>query len=130
MINYHIYNKQSRFARYFQAILACIVLIFSSNSSFAKEPATVRINNGRIEERVNGTLRRSYGSNLVDADTDGITVAGVTKDGRIMEYKNGTLRRTFGSNVNRVQVQNGIIYAQLKSGKTAEYDNGTLKRTY
>lgn len=130
MLNHDTFNTQSRFAGYFQAILACIVLIFSSNSSFAKEPVTVRINNGRIEERVKGALRRTYGSNLVDVDTDGITVAGVTKDGRIMEYKNGTLRRTFGSNVNRVQVQNGTIYAQLKSGKTAEYENGTLKRTY
>lgn len=96
----------------------------------ADEPATVRIKNGRIEERVKGTLRRTYGSNLVDADTDGVTVAGVTKDGKIVEYKNGTLRRTFGSNINRIRVRNGRIYAQLKNGKTAEYENGTLKRIY
>lgn len=130
MLNHGTFKIQYRFAGYFQAILACIVLLFSSNSSFASEPATVRINNGRIEELVKGSLRRTYGCNLVDADTDGITVVGVAKDDRIVEYQGGTLRRTFGSNVNRVQVQNGKIYAQLKNGKTAEYENGTLKRTY
>ena len=118
--SYWIFIAGAIFWAFFLVALPC----------FADEPATVRINNGRIEERVKGTLRRTYGSNLVDADTDGVTVAGVTKDGRIVEYKNGTLRRTFGSNVNRVQVQNGKIYAQLKNGKTAEYENGTLKRTY
>ena len=36
---------------------------------------TVRVNSGRVEEFENGSIRRTFGSNIVAAATDGKTVA-------------------------------------------------------
>jgi hypothetical protein len=41
---------------------------------------------GRVQENVNGSLRSTYVSGLVDAATDGTIVAAVNKDGRVMKY--------------------------------------------
>ncbi|MFM7180252.1 MAG: IceA2 protein [Verrucomicrobiales bacterium] len=92
--------------------------------------SSVRLKDGRIQEYAKGSLRRTYGSNLVDVATDGVIVAGVTKDGRIAEYKNGSRVRTYGMNAIRVRVQQGTVFAELKSGRTAEYVNGSLRRTF
>ena len=56
---------------------------------------TVRVNNGRVEEFENGSLRKTYGSNITAAATDGQTVAAVTRAGRIETYVNGSIRRTY-----------------------------------
>jgi len=96
----------------------------------AGDSATVRVRDGRVQEYVNGSLRRTYGSGIVDAATDGTIVAAVNKEGRVMEYVNGSLRRTYGSDVLRVQVSGGSVFANLKSGRTAEYVNGSLRRTF
>ena len=53
---------------------------------------TVRVNNGRAEEFENGTIRRTFGSNIIFADTDGSTVAAVTRSGRVDTYVNGTIK--------------------------------------
>jgi hypothetical protein len=113
------------------------LLLYSSLSLFgmaylavAGDSITVRIRDGRIQEHVNGSLRRSYGSNLIDVSTDGVTVIGVTKEGRIAEYKNGSLRRTYGSNAVRVRISGDSVFAELENGRTAEYVNGSLRRTF
>jgi hypothetical protein len=56
---------------------------------------TVRVNNGRVEEFENGTIRRTFGSNIATAATDGRTVVAVTRAGREETYENGTIRRTY-----------------------------------
>ncbi len=97
---------------------------------YAADAFTVRVSDGRVQEYVNGSLRRTYGSGIVDAATDGTIVAAVNKDGRVMEYANGSLRRTYGSDVVRVRVSGGSVFADLKGGRTAEYVNGSLRRTF
>jgi len=116
----------------FKNMFFCFVALFLGIADLASaaEAMTVRIKSGRIQEYVNGSLKRSYGSNLIDASTDGITVVGVTKDGKVKEYRNGSQRRTFGSNVVRVRISGGSVFAELKNGKTAEYVNGSLRRTF
>ena len=105
-------------------------LFFLADVAFATESMTVRIRDGRIQEHVNGSLRRTYGSGLVDVSTDGVTVVGVTKEGRIAEYRNGSLRRTYGADAVRVRISGDSVFAELKSGRTAEYVNGSLRRTF
>jgi hypothetical protein len=96
----------------------------------AADPITVRVKDGQIQEYVNGSLRRSYGSDIVDVATDGELVAAVSRQGRIQEYVNGSLRRSYGSDVLRVRVSGGSVFADLKNGRTAEYTNGSLRRTF
>jgi len=96
----------------------------------ARDDFTVRVKNGQVQEYVNGSLRRTYGSGIVDAATDGSIVAAVNKDGRVQEYANGSLRRTYGSDVVRIRVSGGSVFADLKGGRTAEYVNGSLRRTF
>ncbi|MBH0269764.1 IceA2 protein [Helicobacter pylori] len=55
----------------------------------------VKVVNGRIQEYENGHYRRTYGSNIVAADTDGHIVAAVTAKGKVEEYENGHYRRTY-----------------------------------
>ncbi|AEN15776.1 hypothetical protein HPPN120_05920 [Helicobacter pylori Puno120] len=43
----------------------------------------------------NGIHKRTYGSNIVAADTDGYIVAAVTANGKVEEYKNGSYKRTY-----------------------------------
>ena len=62
---------------------------------YAGDAATVRGRDGRVQEYVNGNLRRTYGSGIVDVSTDGQIVAAVNKDGWVTEFVNGSLRRTF-----------------------------------
>ena len=107
-----------------------LVYLAITDLAVATESMTVRIRDGRIQEHVNGSLRRTYGSGLVDVSTDGVTVVGVTKEGRIAEYKNGSLRRTYGSDAVRVRISGGSVFAELKNGRTAEYVNGSLRRTF
>jgi hypothetical protein len=107
------------------ALTLCVV-----SPLYAGDAATVRVKDGRVQEYVNGSLRRTYGSGIVDAATDGTIVAAVNKDGRVMEYVNGSLRRTYGSDVVRVRVSGGSVFADLKGGRTAEYVNGSLRRTF
>jgi len=70
---------------------------------------TVRANNGRAEEFENGTIRRTFGSNIIFAATDGSTVAAVTRSGRVETYVNGTIRQTFGSNAVSAQVSGSTV---------------------
>jgi hypothetical protein len=111
-------------------LLSFAALFLLTEGASAAESMTVRIRDGRIQEHVNGSLRRTYGSGLVDVSTDGVTVVGVTKEGRIAEYKNGSLRRTYGSDAVRVRISGDSVFAELKNGRTAEYVNGSLRRTF
>ncbi|NBS52909.1 MAG: IceA2 protein, partial [Spartobacteria bacterium] len=52
---------------------------------------TVRVNNGRVEEFENGSIRRTFGTNISAAATDGQTVVAVTRAGRIETYVNGSI---------------------------------------
>jgi len=110
--------------------LATILLIVAPLLAAKEEALSVRIHDGRVQEHVNGALRRSYGSGLVDAATDGKTVVAVTHDGRIQEYVNGSMHRSYGSKVKGVSIQGGKVFAQLENGRTAEYENGSLRRTF
>ncbi|MEI6604466.1 MAG: IceA2 protein [Verrucomicrobiota bacterium] len=115
------------------AFVLCILAVLSVLTlppAMAADASTVRVKGGHIQEYVNGSLRRSYGSDIVDASTDGEIVAAVTKNGRIQEYVNGSLRRSYGSDVVRVRVSGGSVFGDLKNGRTAEYVNGSLRRTF
>ena len=112
------------------ALVLSILSVLTLPPVMAAEASTVLVKNGRIQEYVNGSLRRSYGSDIVDASTEGTIVAAVTKQGRIQEYVNGSLRRTYGSDVVRVRVSGGSVFGDLKNGRTAEYVNGSLRRTF
>lgn len=114
----------------FLSIISVCAFLASADVVFAAETISVRIKDGRIQEHVNGSLRMTYGSGLVDVSTNGVTVVGVAKEGRIAEYRNGSLRRTFGSNVVRVRISGDSVFAELKNGRTAEYVNGSLRRTF
>jgi len=114
----------------FPVLLAAMSLIAAPALSAKEESLSVRIHDGRVQEHVNGSLRRSYGSGLVDAATDGKTVVAVTSDGRIQEWVNGSMRRSYGSKVKSVSIQDGKVFAQLENGRTAEYENGSLRRTF
>ena len=96
----------------------------------AEEALSVRLRDGRVQEHVNGSMRRSYGTGIIAVATDGTLVAAVTKDGRIQEWVNGSIRRSYGNNVKGVSVSGGKVFAQLENGRTAEYENGSLKRTF
>lgn len=65
----------------------------------------VKVSNGRVEEYENGSRKRSYGSNVIAASTDGTLVAVVTKDGRVEEYVGGSRKRSYGSNAVNVQAR-------------------------
>ncbi|GAA9268022.1 hypothetical protein HpHA227_05000 [Helicobacter pylori] len=54
-----------------------------------------KVVNGKIQEFGNGFHKRTYGSNIVAADTDGHIVAAVTANGKVEEYKNGIHKRTY-----------------------------------
>jgi len=111
-------------------LLACLMAIVVPNSVKAVDITPVRVQAGRVQEYVNGSLRRFYGSDIVDVATDGELVAAVSQQGRIQEYVNGSLRRSYGSDVLRVRVSGGSVFADLKNGRTAEYSNGSLRRTF
>jgi hypothetical protein len=111
-------------------LLTGLFVAVSPRVSAAEQAHSVRLRDGRVQEHVNGSLRRSYGSGLIAVATDGILVAAVTKDGRIQEWVNGSMRRSYGSNVKSVSVSGGKVFAQLENGRTAEYENGSLKRTF
>jgi hypothetical protein len=91
---------------------------------------TVRVNNGRVEEYENGSIRRTFGSNIATAATDGSTVVAVTRAGRVETYVNGSIRQTFGSNAVSAQVSGDTVAVQTSSGRTEEYVNGSIRRTY
>jgi hypothetical protein len=91
---------------------------------------TVKVADGRVTEYANGSRIRSYGSHIVDADTDGDVVAAVTAQGRVEEYRNGSRLRSYGSNVVRVQVSGGVVAATLSNGRIEEYRNGSRLRSY
>ncbi len=55
----------------------------------------IKVVNGKIQEYENGIHKRTYGSNIVAADTDGHIVAAVTAQGKVEEYENGFHRRTY-----------------------------------
>jgi len=111
-------------------LLTGLFAAVSPRVAAAEEALSVRLRDGRVQEHVNGSLRRSYGSGLIAVATDGILVAAVTKDGRIQEWMNGSMRRSYGSKVMGVSVSGGKVVAQLENGRTAEYVNGSLKRTF
>ncbi len=43
----------------------------------------IKVVNGKIQEYENGIHKRTYGSNIVVADTDGHIVAAVTAQGKV-----------------------------------------------
>ncbi|PDX51001.1 IceA2 protein [Helicobacter pylori] len=55
----------------------------------------IKVVNGKIQEHENSNYKRTYGSNIVAADTDGHIVAAVTAQGKVEEYKNGSYKRTY-----------------------------------
>ena len=91
---------------------------------------TVILKSGRIVEHKNGSQVRSYGSNIVDVDTDGEIVAAVDSRGHVIEYKNGSQVRSYGSNATRVQVSGGIVAVTTSNGRTVEYRMGSQVRSY
>ncbi len=46
----------------------------------------IKVVNGKIQEYENGNYKRTYGSNIVAADTDGHIVAAVIAKGKVEEY--------------------------------------------
>lgn len=90
----------------------------------------VRVVNGCIEEVVNGKVRRTYGSNIVDAATDGAIVAAVTSSGSVAEYQDGKLRRNYGSSAAQVQVAGGLVAVTLDDGRVQRYENGNRLRSH
>lgn len=52
-------------------LLACLMAIVVLSSVKAAEIMTVHVQAGRVQEYVNESLRRSYGSDIVDVATDG-----------------------------------------------------------
>jgi hypothetical protein len=99
-------------------------------ASYLTNMRTVRVIGGRVEEYENGSLRRTFGSNIVSAATDGQTTVAVTSSGRVEEYVNGSLRRTYGSNARSAQVSGDTVAVQTANGRTEEYVNGSFRRTY
>ncbi|GAA9516330.1 hypothetical protein UBN28_09750 [Helicobacter pylori] len=55
----------------------------------------LKVVNGKIQEFENGSHKRTYGSNIVAADTDGHIVAAVTTNGKVEEFENGFHKRTY-----------------------------------
>ncbi|GAA6862298.1 hypothetical protein HpCHC88_10190 [Helicobacter pylori] len=55
----------------------------------------LKVVNGKIQEFENGSHKRTYGSNIVAADTDGHIVAAVTANGKVEEFENGFHKRTY-----------------------------------
>ena len=123
-------RKSGQIFAHLLATLAGVLLFAAVLPCEAGESMTVRIKDGRVQEYVNGSMRRSYGSNLVDVATDGKIVAAVTAQGRIEEYVNGSMKRSYGSDVVRVRVSDGSVFADMKNGRTAEYVNGSMRRTF
>ncbi len=111
-------------------LLACLMAIVELSSVKAAEIMTVHVQAGRVQEYVNGSLRRSYGSDIVDVATDGELVAAVTQQGRIQEYIKGSLGLSYGSDVLRFRVSGGSVFADLKNGRTVGYCNRSLRRTF
>jgi len=62
-----------------------------------KKTLTVKVNNGRVEEYLNGALKRTYGTNVLKASTDGDIVVILLDNERIEEYINGSKKRSFGT---------------------------------
>jgi hypothetical protein len=50
---------------------------------------------GRIQEWVNGSMRRSYGSKVKSVSIQDGKVFAQLENSRTAEYENGSLRRTF-----------------------------------
>jgi hypothetical protein len=90
----------------------------------------LKIVNGRVEEYENGAYRRSYGSCVEDADTDGNIVAIVTADGRIEEYRDGSCQRSYCSNARKVRISGGTLAVTFRDGRVAEFENGSCRRMY
>jgi hypothetical protein len=107
-----------------------ISLQITRAASYLTNMRTVKVSSGRVEEYENGSLRRTFGSNIVSAATDGQTTVAVTSSGRVEEYVNGSLRRTYGSNARSAQVSGDTVAVQTANGRTEEYVNGSLRRTY
>ncbi|GHR07376.1 hypothetical protein VN1246_07290 [Helicobacter pylori] len=55
----------------------------------------LKVVNGKIQEFENASHKRTYGSNIVAADTDGHIVAAVTANGKVEEFENGFHKRTY-----------------------------------
>lgn len=55
----------------------------------------IKVVNGKIQEFENGIHKRTYGSNIVAADTDGHIVVAVTAKGKVEEYENGFRKRSY-----------------------------------
>jgi hypothetical protein len=89
----------------------------------------LKIVNGGVEEYQDGVYRRSYGSRIEDADTDGHIVAVVTADGRIEEYQDGMCQLSYCSNAKKVRVLGGTRAVTLQDGRVAEFENGLCRRT-
>ena len=90
----------------------------------------VKAVNGRVEEYENGSIRRSYGSNIIVAATDGAIVAAVTKKGQVEEYISGSIRRIYASHAVGVQVSGGTVAVSTSNGRIEEYVNGSIRRSY
>jgi hypothetical protein len=77
------------------AALTLLSVVLTMMPLHAGDSATVRVRDGRVEEFVNGSLRRTYGSDVVRVQVSGGSVFANLKSGRTAEYVNGSLRRTF-----------------------------------
>lgn len=125
----HIPSKSARQRKEISSFISRIFVYFSvlHTPTIMK---TVRVNNGRVEEFENGSIRRTFGNNIISAATDGHTVAAVNRAGRVETYENGSIRRTFGSNAVSAQVSGDTVVVQTANGRTEEYVNGSIRRTY
>ncbi|MBH0277070.1 IceA2 protein [Helicobacter pylori] len=63
----------------------------------------IKVVNGKIQEYENGNYKRTYGSNIVAADTDGHIVAAVTAKGKVEEYKNVSFKRSLSFKLNSIK---------------------------
>jgi len=109
------------------AIVLSILSVLTLPPAMAAEASTVRVKDGHIQEYVNGSLRRSYGSDIVNVSTDGEIVAAVTKQGHIQEYANGSLRRSYGSDIVRETKESARAYL-VRAGIITR--NGNLAKPY
>ena len=76
-------------------LLTGLFVAVSPRVSAAEEALSVRLRDGRVQEHVNGSLRRSYGNNVKGVSVSGGKVFAQLENGRTAEYENGSLKRTF-----------------------------------
>ncbi len=85
-------NKAFRVSVQLNALVRKLLALARGGFTMA---VVIKVVNGKIQEYENGIHKRTYGSNIVAADTDGHIVAAVTAQGKVEEFENGSYKRTY-----------------------------------